>query len=131
MIKTLNLNVSGSKRDLTSKQRPDSLSVYWRLHQNTQVNKASSVNNRVAKNCLGLDIVTEQLVANGCCRLWVALLYFCSFWFVLVRFELLKVLVQSIDLLSIPVKIHTMVLKIKNKTTLFLVHWLHKLVRCV
>ena len=79
MIKTLNLNVSGSKRDVTPKQRPDSLSVYWRPHQNTQANKASSVNNRLAKSCLVLDMVMEQLVANGCCWLWVALLYFCSF----------------------------------------------------
>ena len=44
-----------------------------------------------------------------------------SFWFVLVRFELLQILIQSIDkyLISMPMNIHTKGLKIKKQNFTF------------
>ena len=48
---------------------------------------------------------------------WLLLVVGCitSFLLVLVRFELLRILVQSIDVFSIPMKFHAMALKIKKQ----------------
>ena len=46
---------------------------------------------------------------------WLVVGCISLFLLVLVRFKLLQILVQSIDLFYIPIKIHTMVLKIKQQ----------------
>ena len=89
--------------------------------RNGQVNKSPSVNNSLTKTFLvvcGHD--KEQLLAN---RLLLLVGCTTSFRLVLVRFECFRVLVQLKDknLFSTPMKIHTMVRKVKEQNNFVLV----------
>ena len=82
---------------------------------NTQVNKASSVMNGLAKICLVMDMVRNNWSRIVYC--WLCVGCITSFRLVLIRFELLWILVQLKDkyFFSTPTIIHTMVHKVKKQ----------------